>query len=78
MKMLEFLFKFHWNLFLRVQLQLVSIRSGNGLAPNKRQAIIWSNDDPVYQRIYAALGGDGLKKAVRSIPWRLVCLQFEF
>ena len=24
----------------------------------RRQAITWSNDDPVYQRIYAALGGD--------------------
>ena len=39
--------------------QLVSIGSGNGLAPNRWQAITWSNDDPVYRRIYAALGGWG-------------------
>ena len=27
----------------------------NGLAPNRRQAIIWTNDDPVQRRIYALL-----------------------
>ena len=30
------------------------------LAPNRRQAIIWTNADPNYWRIYVALGGDGL------------------
>ena len=30
--------------------------SGNGLAPNRRQAITWTNDDPVHWRI---LGGNG-------------------
>ena len=30
--------------------------SGNGLAPNRRQVITWTNDDPVHWRIYAALG----------------------
>ena len=34
---------------------------GNGLAPNRRQAIIWANADPIHWRIYAALGGDDLK-----------------
>ena len=28
----------------------------NGLAPNRRQAIIWTNADPIHWRIYAALG----------------------
>ena len=28
--------------------------------PNRRQAIIWTNDDLVHWRIYAALGGDEL------------------
>ena len=28
----------------------------NGLAANRRQAIIWTNDDPVQRRIYASLG----------------------
>ena len=27
-------------------------------APNKRQAIIWPDADPIHWRIYAALGGD--------------------
>ena len=30
--------------------------------PNMRQAIIWTNADPIYWRIYAALGGDELKR----------------
>ena len=29
--------------------------------PNRRQAIIWTNADPIHWRIYAALGGDELK-----------------
>ena len=29
-----------------------------GLAPNRWQAIIWTNADPIRWRIYAALGGD--------------------
>ena len=32
----------------------------NGLAPNRRQAIIWTNADMIHWRIYAALGGDEL------------------
>ena len=28
--------------------QQLSIRSDNGLAPNRRQAIIWTNGDPVH------------------------------
>ena len=27
----------------------------NGLAPNRQQAIIWTNDDPVQRRIYTSL-----------------------
>ena len=29
----------------------------NGLAPNRRQAIIWTNTDPIHWRIYVALVG---------------------
>ena len=29
---------------------------------DRRQAIIWTNADPVHQRIYAALGGDELSQ----------------
>ena len=46
--------------FLGPNWQKVIITSGNGLAPNRRQAITWSNVDPVLWRIYAALGGDEL------------------
>ena len=45
------------NLFPRVRLTQSSIGSGNGLAPNRRQAIAWTNDNQVLWRIYAALGG---------------------
>ena len=54
----EFWLKFHWSLFVSVQLTIPSIGSDNGLAPNRRQAIIWTNADPIYWRIYAALRGD--------------------
>ena len=37
-----------------------SFSSGNGLAPKRRQAITWTNADPVHRCIYAALGGDEL------------------
>ena len=30
----------------------------NGMAPNKRQAIIWTNADPIHWCLYAPLGGD--------------------
>ena len=35
-----------------------SIGSGNGLAPNRRQAIAWTNADPDHWRICAAHGRD--------------------
>ena len=59
MKMYEFRLRFYWSLFPRVQLtisQAPSIVSDNGLAPNRRQAIIWSNDGLISRRIYASLG----------------------
>ena len=37
-----------------------SIGLDNVLAPKRRQAIIWTNTDPIDWRIYAALGGDEL------------------
>ena len=38
--------------------QYSSIGSDNGLAPIRRQAIIWTKADIFHWRIYAALGGD--------------------
>ena len=36
--------------------QQASISSGNGLAPNRRQAIIWTNDEPVHWHICGTRG----------------------
>ena len=51
MKIYEFRLKFHWSLFLRVQLTYSSIDSDNGLATTRRQAIIWTNDCISYWHI---------------------------
>ena len=45
---------------LRVHLTKLRVGLDNGLAPDRRQAIIWTNADPIHWRIYAALGGDKL------------------
>ena len=48
-------------IFLNEKLRIFikpSIGLDNGLAPNRPQAIIWTNADPIHWRIYAALGGD--------------------
>ena len=60
MKICKFWLKFCWSLFPRVQLTIFSTGSDNGLEPNRRQAIIWTNIDLIHRRIYAALGGDEL------------------
>ena len=38
--------------------QYVSIGSDNGLAPKRRQAIVWTNADPIHCRIYALRGDE--------------------
>ena len=40
--------------------QWISIGSDTGLAPNRRQVIIWTNAGPIHWRIYAAIGIDEL------------------
>ena len=40
--------------------QDVSIGSGNGMSPNRRQAITLTNADSVHRLIHAALGEDEL------------------
>ena len=44
-------FKFHWDLFPMVQLIISLIGSSNGLTLNRQQAIIWTNDGPVYNAL---------------------------
>ena len=52
----------HWSVSLRVQLMM----NQHDLVPNRRQAITWTNADPVYRRIYAALGGDELNRLTET------------
>ena len=53
-----------------------SIGPDNGLAPNRRQAIIWTNDDLGYWRIYASLGLNELKIIILThlIGWSSLLL----
>ena len=44
MKMFILRLRFHWSLFSSVQLTIFQHWSDNGLAPSRRQAIIWTND----------------------------------
>ena len=44
MTMLKFWLRFHWSLSQGSNYQYSSIGSDNGLAPARRQAIIWTND----------------------------------
>ena len=52
----EFPWKFHSGLSLGSNVQYTSIGLDNGLAPARRQAIIWTNDGLGFRRIYASLG----------------------
>ena len=67
MKIIIFWFKIYRSWFLSVppiNSQQPSIGYDNGLAPNRRQAIIWNNADPIHWRIYAALRRDELTAIV--------------
>ena len=55
MKKFGLLLKLQWSLLLRARL---TISLDNGMVPNRRQAIIWANADPIPWRIYAAPGED--------------------
>ena len=54
-KIIVFWLKFNWNWSPRIQLQYSSTGLDNGLAPVRRQAIIWRNDGIVYWHIYVTL-----------------------
>ena len=47
--------------------QSSSIGLNNGLAPNRRQAIIWTNADPINWRIYATLGDELTQMFIVSV-----------
>ena len=52
----------------------VSIVSDNGLAPNRRQAIIWNNDDLVYLQFSVSL----VNKTEGNIPMALFNIKTFF
>ena len=58
----EYRYIFQQNLFPMVHSTIshsaVSISLDNGLVPNRRQVIIWTNDGPVYWPKFASLGLD--------------------
>ena len=56
--------KFHWSLFLTVQLTITQYWFRYSLVPNRQQAVIWTNADLIHWHIYAALGGDETSKLV--------------
>ena len=58
MLMIKILFNFTEACFQEPNWQWTSISSDDGLPPNRRQAITWTNVDPVHRRIYA---GDELR-----------------
>ena len=69
MKKFEFWLKFHWSLFLRVQLTITKHWFKwwhDGLVLNRWQAIIWTNADLLLWRLYVGLGGDELMQKIRN------------
>ena len=64
----EFLFIHCYILFRSFRLQ-VRIGLDNGLAPNRRQAIILINDHPVHRCIYAKYGDNELIVISYGIKW---------
>ena len=63
MKMCKFRLRFHWSLFPMVQLTIFQPGSDNGLAPARRQAIIWTNDGKftdAYMRHSASMGATNI------------------
>ena len=61
LKSFVFWLKFHWSLYEWSNWQWPNIGLNNALAPNRRQAIIWTNADPIHWLMYAAVGGDEVK-----------------
>ena len=43
-----------------VPIDNTSIALDNAMASNRRQAIIWTNDEPIHWHLYVAQGGDEL------------------
>ena len=57
------------NVWISIKISLIIIVSDNGLAPTRRQAVIWTNDGLVYWRIYASLGLNDLTHMPEAIHY---------
>ena len=57
--------------------QCVKIGLGNGLAPSRRQAMVWTNVDPVHWDLYTSLGLGEITLHILThydvIKWKLPC-----
>ena len=71
MKIFVFWLKFHWRLFLRIQMTKDSTDSDNSLAMNRQQAITWTNVVIGYRRIYASLDLNKLISKQRKFPTKI-------
>ena len=60
--------KFHWSPFLWVTLTITQRFLDNGLAPNRRQDIIWTYADLIHWCMYVVQGGDELKSIQTNTP----------
>ena len=66
----NFCLKFHWSLFLMIQLTIAQHWFRKWLGAEWRQYIIWTNADLIHWRIYAALGGDELiNRSIKMITF---------
>ena len=52
--------------------QYPSIALDNGLAPNRRQAIVWTNATPILWHIYTALEEDELSRKQQTLLYVFV------
>ena len=68
-KMIEYRFKFHWNLLPGVQVAIIQHWSGYWLVAEQAtiHPLLKTSDDPVHRRIYATLGGDELTRLVQTL-----------
>ena len=57
MKSFAFWFEYYRGFYLRAQLTISSIGSGNSLVLSRWHALTWTNAEPFHWRIYEALGG---------------------
>ena len=71
-------FKFHWNMLSMSQL-IINHHRLSGLAPTRRQEIVWTNISIVGWRIYASLGLNGLQQnafILHSLSVQIVVLGY--